>query len=249
MEKKDRFIILSSPNDKELVGGVVVVETVNKKSTCFVSLYGVNDFNPILLIDDLVKVRQFEISKNFSEIDLDPAVGFATDLVVGLFNNKKNLIASGSTFGEETEENRERLKIAIEKDDRLAHFLNLAKNVVDNDLVLSQKQNNTFLDKTQALLFELFAYGIPDKSLARFVPNSFWVKLFLKTDVVGVGIVQTAGNITGVGLAFPVLSKNYKHKAVDENFVFFPQNLSNPEGFGYYIVLQNASDGSIVNIK
>ena len=256
MNKKTRYIVLTAPSDKDSIGGVVVLENKNGKTTCFVSLFGVKDLSPILLIDDLVKVRQFEISPSFSEIDLDSAVGFATDIVVGLFDKNKRLLASGSTFGEESPKQRERLAIALEKDGNLEHFMNLAKEVFDvEDKLFAQEQKQkkveepTFLQQTELLLFELFAYGVPDKALSKFVPNSKWVKLFLSSDVVGIGIVEHEGRVSAIGLAFPVLSKAHKHKGVDKSFCFFPQNLENPNGFGYYIVLQDAKDGSVVSFK
>lgn len=249
MEKRTRYIVLTPPNDSEPIGGVMVIETSGAKTSCFVSFFGLGGLQPTILIDDLVKVRQFEVSPSFSEIDLDPAIGLACDLVVGVFSQSKKLLMSGSTFGGETEEQKERLKIALEQDGRLAHFLGLAKEVFAVEDQLDAEENLTFLQQTEGLLFELFSYGVPDKSLSRFVPNSKWVKIFLKTDVVGVGIVENHGQVTAIGLAFPVLSRKAKHKAVDNNFSFFPQNSANPNGFGYYIVLQHAKDGSVVKIK
>ena len=126
MNNKSKYIILSPLDKKQKIGGVVVIESKNKNISCFVSLFGLEIGCPILLIDDLVNVRQFEISSSFSEIDLDFSLNFSTDIVVGLFDKDRHLLATGSTMGFETEEYIERLKISIEKENQLDHYLELA---------------------------------------------------------------------------------------------------------------------------
>ena len=243
MNNKSKYIILSPLDKKQKIGGVVVIESKNKNISCFVSLFGLEISCPILLIDDLVNVRQFEISSSFSEIDLDFSLNFSTDIVVGLFDKDRHLLATGSTMGFETEEYIERLKISIEKENQLNHYLELAENV------FYQKEiSTTFLSKLELLLFELFSYGYPDFLLSKFIPNSKWVKIFLKNDVIGIGIVEKNNRVNAVGLAFPVFSKNQHRGEIDGNFTFFPQNEKKPNGFGYYVVLQDSVDGHVLKL-
>jgi len=235
-----KYIILNPTKENDTMGGVVVFESKNGKASCVVSLFGLKISAPKLLIDDLVNVRQFDIAPGFSEIELDDALAAAKDIVVGVFDGDM-LVATGSSFGLETDEQKQRLCLAIEKKDALSHFKTLAKDAAEK----FENSKKSFFQNLEFLLFELFAYGVPDSSISKFVPNSKWVKLFLNRDVLGVGVVEKAGEISAVGLAVPVLSKSQKHALVDSSFTFFPQNKTSPNGFGYYIVLQSAKNGAV----
>ena len=132
--------------------------------------------------------------------------------------------------------------MSLENKYSLKHFGRLAKQAM-------AKKDKTFFEETIFMLLDLFAFGLPDESLQKLIPSSRWVKVFLEKDVVAVGVVEENGEVSKVGLAFPVISKNQKREEIDSNFSFVPLSAENPNGFGYYVVLQSAKDGKVVPLQ
>ena len=243
MENK-KYIVLKPTQINQNCGGIVIITTDENKTACYISLFGVENLNNEVLIDDLVSVRQFSMKHKMEEFEIDKTFSKISDFVVGIFDDNKRLILIGSTIGVESAEKRERLYIALENKQALNHFGKLARDTLQTNRV-----GKTFFEETILTLLDLFSFGVPDFSISGLIQNSKWVKVFSEKEIIGVGVVENNGNIESIGLAFPVMTKNQKKKEIDNNFKFFPLNASNPNGFGYYIVLQSAKDGSVVPFK
>ena len=238
-----KYIVLSPLNTQNNIGGIVIVSDEIGNTKCCVSLFGVGNEKMELLFDDLVTIRQFKIG-NASSFEIEKNYNDLSDFVVGVFNSERKLIMIGSTFGIENQEQIERLKIALENKDALKRLGALAKRAIG-----SFGGGVTFFDSMALTLFELFALGVPDSTIQSIIPNSKWVKIFTHKDVIGVGIVERDGKICAVGLAFPAMSREKPRKEVDENFTFYPISKNMPNGFGYFIVLQDAIDGSVIKSR
>lgn len=260
--KKNKYIILDSTTSAPL-GGLVIISQTPANTTMCVNLYGIKFMCPSLVLDDGVSTREFSISPTMSEIDLDPALQFASDFVVGIFDSNNNLVAQGSTFGFETPQQIEHIKLAKQNPSQLQHFGELIKQVLnakEGSLVLNKNAESepkttgpvskpTFLSETLLLLFDLFAVGTPDKMLSKIIPNSKWVKVVLPNQIVAVGITFDSAEIVSVGLAYPALSKQQKPSQADGYFTFVPLRPENQNGFGYFVVLQSAKTGGVISIK
>lgn len=239
-----KYIVLKPTTVSQNAGGIAILSEGVGKTNCYVSLFGVENINNEVLIDDLVSVRQFQMKHKVAEFEIEKLFTDFTDFVIGVFNENKKLVLMGSTLGVESQEQKERLLIALENKHALSHFGELARNVV-----LKNKTYKTFFEETVLLLFDLFSYGVPDETISGLVPNSKWVKVFSAKEVIGVGIVESGGAISAVGLAYPVMNRNQRKKEIDSCFTFFPLSDTSPNGFGYYIVLQSAKDGSVVSVR
>ena len=235
----NKYIVLNSVSSNKNSGGLVVFSNSIGNTKVYVSLFGFDSSEYKIVVDDLVQVRQFQINHKIGEFEIEKSLNDFTEIVIGVFEKLGELILVGSTIGIETERQKERLCIALEKKDSLLHFGSLAKKAI-------MTYDKTFFEETILTILELFAYGVPDLSLEKLIPNSKWVKVFAEKEVVGIGVVEKNGTIESVGLAFPVICKTQKSKNVDSNFSFLPLNKSCPNGFGYYVVLQNAKDGKVV---
>lgn len=241
-------------------------KTSNEKVIGTLLLFGVFDEKPILLLDNLVQIREFEVSHVLTEIDIDSHL-LASELIVGIFDSKHRLIATGSTFENEVEPERiERLKIAKEEPDKLSHFQNLVHNMIFKKTDHSPKQvfsvchqkhekeepsysSNRFFNEIEAPLLELFCLGQQDRILNKLIPNTKWVRIMKYEQMVGIGVQVLQNKVHAVGLAIPVLSRARKTIEIDNHFTFFPQNINYPDGFGYYIVLQDAITGKPLSIS
>ena len=239
---KNRYIILNPLEKNSGTGGLVVLSADIGKTKVSISVFGSSEKEFEVLIDDLIFVRQFSMTHRIGQFELEKTLEDLGDVVVGLFNRNRELVFFGSTIGVETKEQKERLEIALENKYSIRHFGELARDVIVNG-------KKTFFDETVLVLLDLFSLGTPDSSLQKLVPHSRWVKIFLEKDVVAVGVVEKNGIVSAVGLAYPVFSKSQTRGEVDSCFSFLPINKLNPEGFGYYVVLQSAKDGSVVTMN
>ena len=239
---KNKYIVLNSVSSNKNSGGLVVLSANLGKTKAYISLFGVQNSKFNILIDDLVQIRQFEFNHKIGEIEIEKSLEDFSEIVIGVFDSAGELVLVGSTIGCETKEQKERLCIALEKKNSLSHFGSLAKNAI-------KLFNKSFLEETILVILELFEYGVPDLSLEKLVPGSKWVKVFSEKEVIGVGVVEKNGSVESVGLAFPVICKSQKNKSIDCNFTFLPLCANNPNGFGYYIILQSAKDGKVVSMR
>ena len=236
---KNKYIVLNSVSANKNSGGLVVLSAGIGTTKAYISLFGVQGAAFTILVDDLVQVRQFSLNHKVGELEIEKDIDDFVEIVIGVFDSAGELIFVGSTIGIQTKAQKERLCVALEKKDSLSHFGSLAKKAIAS-------YEKSFFDETILVLLELFEYGVPDLCLEKLIPNSKWVKVFSEKEVVGVGVVEKSGRVDSVGLAFPVICKNQKNKNIDSNFSFLPLSNSNPNGFGYYIVLQSAKDGKVV---
>ena len=239
---KNKYIVLNPVSGTKNSGGIAVFSQNEASTKLYISLFGIEDSNFEILVDDLVFVRQFTFNHRIGEVEIEKNIEDFTDIVIGVFL-KNELIFIGSSIGIETCEQRQRLEMALEKKYSLKHFGALAKKAI------CKMKNRTFFDEIAMILLDLFAVGIPDPDLEKIIKNSRWVKIFFESDVVTVGVVENDGCVSAVGLAYPVIDKNDRRQEIDSAFCFCPLTNTNPNGFGYYIVLQSAKDGSVVPIK
>ncbi|MBO7508390.1 MAG: hypothetical protein J6T39_01955 [Clostridia bacterium] len=236
-----KYIVLKPTVINQNAGGIVIISESTDKTNCYVSLFGVEPTENIFMFDDLISVRQFEMKHKVAEFEIEKLFSDFSDFVVGIFNQNKKLILTGSTIGIESREQKERLEIALENKNAISHFGNIAR-----EMISKQNKSRTFLDQTITLLLDLFSFGVPDAQISKLIPNSKWVKVFSTKEVVGVGILEKDNKIYAIGLAFPVINKEYKRKEIDDSFCFMPLNKNLPNGFGYYVVFQSAKDGSVI---
>jgi len=236
---KNKYIVLKSPNAKSGSGGIVVLSDAIGNTSLTISVFGINDSDLELLVDDLVFVRQFSLHQKYCQFKLEKNIDDFTDIVVGVFNKNRELLLVGSTIGIETKEQKERLEIALENKMSLKHFGSIARQAIS-------KKYKTFFDEIIMIVLDLFACGFPDENLQKLIPDSRWVKVFCEKDVIAVGVVESEGKLSEIGLAFPVICKQQKRQEVDSNFAFLPLSENCPNGFGYYVVLQRAKDGTVV---
>ena len=234
----NKYIVLNSTNGSNC-GGLAIFSDAIGNTNLSISTFGLKDVENEVVVDDLVFVRQFSLKQKTGQFVIERNINDFSDIVVGIFNKDRRLVLAGSTIGIETKEQRNRLEIALENKCALKHFGELAKQAI-------VKANKTFFDEVVLLLFDLFACGLPDNNLQKLIPNSKWVKVFCEKDVIAVGVVERNGKLSEVGLAFPVICKRQTRAEIDSNFSFLPLCDQNPNGFGYYVVLQRAKDGVVV---
>lgn len=246
---KKRVVFLESFSGGE-ASGILLIEKQAGKTKGLLCLFNHSCMCPRLLIDDFANVREFDVSPSCTELDLAENLLLAGDLACAVFNAENEVIVAGRALGQVSGEMLERMQIALEKPNQIEHFKKLLGEIVENEkkeTTFLNKQNvqtiPSFLDEIKTLLLEIFCIGVPDTRLVKIIPNSKWVKIALENLFIIVGMVVRGKDVEAIGLAVPVFDKFEKVEFIDKSFKFVPQNPNVPDGFGYWIVLQDAFTG------
>ena len=158
----------------------------------------------------------------------------------------------------EIEENNEnKIKVGVRDSDNIQTFSN-SENLFETDdseieNIINQNiesEVTDFFDMISDQIDELFAKYPSEKNLERVVPNSKWVSVDFENNgkTYVVGLVYENEILKYV--AYGVPTDNLENSTTDlENYgQWIPIDPKNPEGYGYWVIFQNAVTGESVKI-
>ncbi len=151
-------------------------------------------------------------------------------------NEDENI--SGEDYPEKTEKNFKTQTLQDEK--------------IEN-LFLFEKESSIELPEyyktIRGELKKIFSSSDCERALERQIENSKWAKVYFSNEkYYVVGIIYDEKSPKYICYGIPVNSKEEKIKEIDTYSTFIPLSPLKSEGQGYYILFQNAENGSCINI-
>ncbi len=141
-----------------------------------------------------------------------------------------------------------------------SYFVKVVDNETVEEEIIIDNQENEFLERlhktndkdfylgVKKSLEELFIIHPPEKLLANIIPHSRWAKInYDGTDYYVVGEMKENDKVKFICYGVPGKKNIKPPKFADSICDWLP--VSNLRGFdGYYLIFQNANDGTIANI-
>ena len=253
-----RFIILNEVEESS-VSGIIKFENFMQKTSFEVKVPLLKkDYTLVLYIANEFIIKKLDIQKFFSlEKEYDLSCFIQAIIIQG-----KNVIAHGSTNGSNipydrlykeflkenmTQDEQEIVEpIKSEKNDETSKIEVIKEEEKEVNCESKQtKKEKSFYEKIEKKLDELFLMHEKEELLQEKIKDSVWAKIpTYENDYYVVGIIKEEGR--PVVICYGVPGENLENKEINEEGAswFEIENHS-----GYWMIYQNAEDGSIMQIE
>lgn len=247
IKNDENFIIDKSLNISNKIS-VVVLEIENNQTQ--ILIWGSNETNRVWKNSVLNNLKQEQISKNVLE-----EKNYKTDNIADKFiNNLAKEVVKDEIDSDEYIESlvdESFLKSEILEND-VNKFITNSLDDADNNFTFKENTNNKseFLLSIENQVEQLLNTYEEDKALEELIPNSKFVRVDIENNgnFYIFGVIYDVEEIKYIVYGLP---GEYSVKPEDEYSNFYqwlPLNGENPEGYGYYLMYQEALSGEQVEM-